>query len=258
VRERPNALTRRAIAAVDALTLSVRRGEFFGLVGESGSGKSTLGRLIVGLDRPTAGEIRVGGFRLSPRGLHGTEREFRRFVQPIFQDPRSALDPRHTVARIIGEPLRELGRFTSRDALHERVRQLMDEVGLPAQLAGMIPAQLSGGQQQRVAIARAIAPEPELIVADEPTSALDVSVQGQVVNLLLQLARARGISYVFITHNLNLVLSVADRIGVMQRGRLVEVDTPARILAAPQHEYTKRLLAANPVLPAPTLEETTA
>jgi oligopeptide/dipeptide ABC transporter ATP-binding protein len=248
VRERAGALRRRAVAAVDALSLTVARGEFFGLVGESGSGKSTLGRLVAGLDRPTHGVLRVGDFELSPAGLVGEERAFRRFVQPIFQDPRSALDPRHTVARIIAEPLRELLGLREADVLRERVHALMAEVGLPPALDSAIAAQLSGGQQQRVAIARAIAPAPALIVADEPTSALDVSVQGQVMNVLLALCRTRGISFVFITHNLNLVLAVADRVGVMQGGRLLELATPAEILATPRHAYTRRLLAANPVL----------
>lgn len=250
VRERAGAWRRRAVAAVDSLSLTVGRGEFFGLVGESGSGKSTLGRLVAGLDRPTRGRLRVGGLELTRSGLQGDERALRRFVQPVFQDPRSALDPRHTVARIIAEPLRELLGLRAGDGLRQRVHALMAEVGLPAALDTAIAAQLSGGQQQRVAIARAVAPEPELIVADEPTSALDVSVQGQVMNLLLALCRARGISFVFITHNLNLVLAVADRVGVMQNGRLLEVATPAAILATPRHDYTRRLLAANPVLPA--------
>ncbi|GII85795.1 ABC transporter ATP-binding protein [Sphaerisporangium siamense] len=234
-------------AAVDGVSLSIRPGEFFGLVGESGSGKTTLGQLVAALDDPDEGVITVAGRRHTTRGLEGDVRAFRRDVQLIFQDPQSSLDPRHTVGRIIAEPLRELTDLRG-PALRRRVEQLLEEVGLPASIIDRIPAQISGGQRQRVAIARAIAPEPKLIVADEPTSALDVSVQGQVMNLLLDLRRERDLAYLFITHNLSLVLSIADRVGVMKNGRLIEVAPPETITAAPGHEYTRTLLAANPGL----------
>ncbi|MEV8637088.1 ABC transporter ATP-binding protein [Streptosporangium sp. NPDC051023] len=238
---------RERMAAVDGVSLTIRPGEFFGLVGESGSGKTTLGQLVAALDHPTEGTVTVDGQRHTPRGLEGDVRAFRRTVQLVFQDPQSSLDPRHTVGRIIAEPLRELTDLRGAD-LRRRVERLIDEVGLPKTIIDRLPAQISGGQRQRVAIARAIAPEPRLIVADEPTSALDVSVQGQVMNLLLDLRREHNLSYLFITHNLSLILSVADRVGVMKDGRLIEVATPETIAADPQHDYTRTLLAANPGL----------
>ncbi|MDF5759089.1 ABC transporter ATP-binding protein [Spongiactinospora sp. TRM90649] len=235
------------VRAVNEVSLEIAPGEFFGLVGESGSGKSTLGRMISALETPTSGTITFGAHQIGPSGLRGDERSFRRHTQLVFQDPQSSLDPRHTVARIVAEPLYELTRLRGGD-IDRRVAELIDEVGLPADCAGKLPSQLSGGQRQRVSIARAVAAEPQLIVADEPTSALDVSVQGQVMNLLLQLRRAHGISFLFITHNLSLVLSVADRVGVMYQGDLIEVGTPAVIAGSSTHDYTRRLLAANPDL----------
>ncbi|WP_166346497.1 ABC transporter ATP-binding protein [Phytoactinopolyspora limicola] len=248
--------------AVDDVSLTIRPGEFFGLVGESGSGKTTLGQVVAALEDPTSGSSRLmpsagdedlprgapaSSFEHTAKGLSGDVRAFRRQVQLIFQDPQSSLDPRHTVERIVAEPLVELTSLR-RTERTERVRMLLDEVGLPEHVLNLVPSQLSGGQRQRVAIARAIAPQPQLIVADEPTSALDVSVQGQVMNLLLELRRERGLSYLFITHNLSLILSIADRIGVMKDGRLVEVADPETLIAAPRHEYTRTLIAANPAL----------
>ncbi len=237
------------VEAVRDVSLELAPGEFFGLVGESGSGKSTLGRLVTALEPPVSGTIAFGAHGITPGGLIGDERAFRRRVQLIFQDPQSSLDPRHTAARIIAEPLKELTPLRGAE-LDRRVAGLIDEVGLPKDSAGKLPSQLSGGQRQRVSIARAIAAGPELIVADEPTSALDVSVQGQVLNLLLDLRRTRTLSLLFITHNLSLVLSVADRVGVMYRGELIETGTPDEIRLSPRHDYTRRLLAANPDLPA--------
>ncbi|GHG03654.1 MULTISPECIES: dipeptide ABC transporter ATP-binding protein [Amycolatopsis] len=239
----------RRVEAVRDVSLEIPPGEFFGLVGESGSGKSTLGRLVSALEPPTSGTVAFGAHGITPAGLTGDERAFRRRVQLIFQDPQSSLDPRHTAARIIAEPLKELTSLRGAE-LDRRVADLIDEVGLPKDTAGKLPSQLSGGQRQRVSIARAIAAGPELIVADEPTSALDVSVQGQVMNLLLDLRRTRTLSLLFITHNLSLVLSVADRVGVMYRGELIETGTPDEIRLSPRHDYTRRLLAANPDLPA--------
>ncbi|RSN27420.1 ABC transporter ATP-binding protein [Amycolatopsis sp. WAC 01416] len=237
------------VHAVDNVSLAIAPGEFFGLVGESGSGKTTLGRLVSALETPTEGTITFGEHRCTPSGLDGDQRAFRRRAQLIFQDPQSSLDPRHTAARIIAEPLRELTGLRGAE-LDRRVTELIDEVGLPSDTAKKLPSQLSGGQRQRVSIARAIAAEPDLIVADEPTSALDVSVQGQVMNLLLELRRTRALSFLFITHNLSLVLSVADRVGVMYQGELIEIGEPDEIRLHARHEYTRRLLAANPELPA--------
>ncbi|MEV0677359.1 ABC transporter ATP-binding protein [Actinosynnema sp. NPDC050436] len=244
---------RERVAAVDGVSLSVRPGEFFGLVGESGSGKTTLGQIVAALDHPTSGTVAVAGQVHTPRGLEGEVRAFRRTVQLVFQDPQSSLDPRHTVGRIVAEPLRELTTLRG-PALRKRVERLLDEVGLPKSVIDRIPSQISGGQRQRVAIARALAPEPRLIVADEPTSALDVSVQGQVMNLLLELRREHDLGFLFITHNLSLILSVADRVGVMKDGKLVEVATPQEIASAPGHEYTRSLLAANPGITPPAYQ----
>ncbi|PZG52865.1 ABC transporter ATP-binding protein [Spongiactinospora gelatinilytica] len=247
---RRSRLARRSpVRAVNEVSLEIAPGEFFGLVGESGSGKTTLGRMVAALETPTSGRIAFGEHQITPAGLSGDERAFRRQAQLVFQDPQSSLDPRHTVARIIAEPLRELTPLRGGE-LDRRVAELIDEVGLPAGCADRLPAQLSGGQRQRVSIARAVAARPRLIVADEPTSALDVSVQGQVMNLLLQLRRSHGISFLFITHNLSLVLSVADRVGVMYGGELIETGTPHEIATSSAHDYTRRLLAANPDLSA--------
>ena len=240
---------RRGVVAVDGVSLQIAPGEFFGLVGESGSGKTTLGRMIAALEHPTSGTIAVGDHVHGAKGVTGDAREFRRSIQLIFQDPQSSLDPRHSIGRIIAEPLRELTDLRGAE-LDKRVAYLIDEVGLPAATKDKLPWQLSGGQRQRVAIARAIGPEPRLIVADEPTSALDVSVQGQVINILLELRREHDLSFLFITHNLSLVLSVADRVGVMRKGELVEVGHPADIVAHSTHPYTRQLLAANPDLRA--------
>ncbi|GAA1973996.1 ABC transporter ATP-binding protein [Amycolatopsis minnesotensis] len=237
------------VRAVDDVSLRVAPGEFFGLVGESGSGKTTLGRMVSALEPPTSGSITFGEHRCTENGLTGGERAFRRRAQLIFQDPQSSLDPRHTAARIVAEPLRELTGLRGAE-LDRRVAELLDEVGLPEGTASKLPSELSGGQRQRVSIARAIAAGPDLIVADEPTSALDVSVQGQVMNVLLQLRRSRALSFLFITHNLSLVLSVADRVGVMHAGKLIEIGTPDAIRLEPRHDYTRRLLAANPALPS--------
>jgi oligopeptide/dipeptide ABC transporter ATP-binding protein len=241
--------TRHDTRAVNEVSLTVAPGEFFGLVGESGSGKTTLGRLVTALETPTSGRIKLGGHELTKDGITGDARAFRRHVQCVFQDAQASLDPRHTVARIIAEPLLELTSLRGGE-LDRRVATLIAEVGLHPSVADRYPAQLSGGQRQRVAIARAIGPGPRLIVADEPTSALDVSVQGQVMNLLLELRREHGIGCLFITHNLSLVLSVADRVGVMLNGDIVEIGTPETILTTSDHEYTRKLLAANPNLAA--------
>ncbi len=238
---------RRGVTAVNGVSLQIAPGEFFGLVGESGSGKTTLGRMIAALEHPSSGAITLGDHVHTARGVSGDAREFRRSIQLIFQDPQSSLDPRHTAGRIIAEPLRELTGLRGAE-LDARVASLIDEVGLPAATKDKLPSQLSGGQRQRVAIARAIGPEPKLIVADEPTSALDVSVQGQVINILLELRRDRDLSFLFITHNLSLVLSVADRVGVMRKGELVEVGRPHDIVTNSTHPYTRQLLAANPDL----------
>jgi peptide/nickel transport system ATP-binding protein len=214
-------------------------------VGESGSGKSTLGRLIAKLEPPTSGHIRVGDVSVDQLRRRKETRSFRRDVQIIFQDTTGSLDPRHTVGRSIGEPLRSLTQLRG-EALESRAKELLETVGLPLDYFHRMPSELSGGQRQRVAIARAIACEPQLVVADEPTSALDASVQGQIVNVLRHLQRELNLTYLFITHNLSLVLSVADRIGVMYLGALVEIADAPTLIHKPAHPYTDVLLAANP------------
>jgi peptide/nickel transport system ATP-binding protein len=237
---------RSSVRAVDGVSLDLCEGETFGLVGESGSGKSTLGRLLLKLEASTAGTVEFQGRDLGM--LRGHElREMRRHMQMIFQDPYGSLDPRWTVSAIIGEPLAvhdKLGRSERRD----RVRELLELVGLDPRWDERLPHQLSGGQRQRVAIARAIALNPRLIVADEAVSALDVSVRAQIVNLLQDLKEKLGLTYVFIGHELNLVRHVSDRIGVMYHGQLVEVGPAEDVFRNPAHPYTRRLLAAIPKL----------
>jgi oligopeptide/dipeptide ABC transporter ATP-binding protein len=234
------------VRAVRDLRLTVYRGELFGLVGETGSGKSTLGKLVVDLERADPGSaINVAGFDLGAKRSHGEERELRRTIQMIFQNPQDSLDPRRTVAQAIAEPLKALTAM-DKAARAVRIAEMLDAVGLPARMGERHAGELSGGQRQRVAIARALAPSPGVIVADEPTSALDVSVQGQVMNLLLDLQAEFGLTYIFITHNLSLITAVADRAGVMYRGELLEVASATELVAHPSHEYTQRLLAANP------------
>jgi peptide/nickel transport system ATP-binding protein len=234
------------VRAVNNVSFEVRPGELLGIVGETGSGKSTLGRLMLDLERPDPGSrIELDGVAYEARKGRAAELALRQRVQAIFQDPQASIDPRQTIGDAIAEPMRELTSLSRRE-IDARVRWLLDAVGLPAASANKHAMQLSGGQRQRVAIARAIAPKPSLIVADEPTSALDVSVQGQIVNLLIDLQRELGLSYVFITHNLSLVTSIADRVAVMYRGDLVELADAEQIVRSPGHEYTARLLASNP------------
>jgi len=222
-----------------------------GLVGESGSGKSTLGLAALGLQGLSAGEARVDG---APMPAPGTAawRALRRRVQIIYQDPFSALDPRWTIARSLAEPLR-LHRLAPRREWPDRIASLLEEVGLPPETAARYPAALSGGQRQRVCIARALAVEPEAIVCDEITSALDVSTQAQIVALLDRVRGRTGVALLFISHDLALVQSVADRIAVMYLGRIVEEGPADAMFEAPRHPYTRALLAAAPV-PDPGIE----
>jgi peptide/nickel transport system ATP-binding protein len=234
-----------AVVAVDHVSLELRRREVFALVGETGSGKSTMGRLIGRLEEPTGGTLAFEGADIAGFRGRRKDKDFRRKVQMIFQDPYASIDPRFTVERVVAEPLRALLGST-RQEIRGRVTDLLADVGLPQSVADKRVDELSGGQRQRVAIARAVAVRPTMIVADEPTSALDVSVQGQVMNVLLKLQREFGLTYLFISHNLNLVLAVADRVGVMYSGAIVEVGPAALIAAGSAHPYTAALLAANP------------
>ena len=237
---------RRLLHAVDGVSFSIEKGRTLALVGESGCGKSTVARLLVGLHVPTR-----GGFRFDGQDAHAAfrtpaGRQLRRRIQMIFQDPYASLNPRWTVEDIVGEPLREHGLVEGKAALRERVGELLSSVGLGLQDAGRYPHQFSGGQRQRISIARAVATNPDFLVCDEPTSALDVSVQAQVLNIMKDLQRRLGLTYLFISHNLAVVRHVSDEVGVMYLGRLVEVAGKQQLFARPQHPYTRMLLDAIP------------
>ncbi|GGF26605.1 ABC transporter ATP-binding protein [Youhaiella tibetensis] len=237
----------RFLHAVDDVTLDVRRGETLGLVGESGCGKSSLARVIMQLERPTAGTMAMDGIdptQLGRRALKDARRNF----QMIFQDPYASLNPRMKVRAIIAEVLRNY-RTGSEDEIAARVEELAGQVGLGRHLLDRFPHELSGGQCQRIGIARAIALKPRLIVADEPVSALDVSIQAQILNLIVRLQAEMGLTLVFVSHDMSVVSHVADRVAVMYLGRIVEMGETDAIFNAPSHPYTRTLLAA---VPSPT------
>ncbi|MFY7856835.1 MAG: ABC transporter ATP-binding protein [Rubrivivax sp.] len=237
---------RQFVHAVDDVSFRIARGQTLALVGESGCGKSTVARLLVGLYAPTAGRVLFDG---QPTGFDrpGTaQRTLRRRMQMIFQDPYASLNPRWKVLDIVAEPLREHGLVAQPDAVRQRVGELLQSVGLAAADGEKFPHQFSGGQRQRISIARALATQPEFLVCDEPTSALDVSVQAQVLNIMKDLQRSRGLTYLFISHNLAVVRHVADAVGVMYLGRLVEVSPKRTLFATPRHPYTRMLLDAIP------------
>ena len=240
---KPRALLR----AVDGVSFAIARGETFGLVGESGCGKSTVARLIVGLHRPTRGEIRYDGRRIDNAGADPAAR---RQLQMIFQDPYASLNPRWRVTDIVAEPMGTAPSASrpSKTAREARVAALLQQVGLSAADGEKYPHQFSGGQRQRISIARALAGEPAFLVCDEPTSALDVSVQAQVLNLMRSLQRQLGLTFLFISHNLAVVHHVADRVGVMYLGRIVESAPTKLLFEQPQHPYTRMLLDAVPDL----------
>jgi peptide/nickel transport system ATP-binding protein len=239
---------RELLRAVDGISLEVHRGETLALVGESGCGKSTVARLIVGLYAPTRGRIEFDGVALDDAARPEEARRQRRRMQMIFQDPFASLNPRWRVAKIIAEPIRVLGLADSREAEQARVVELLGQVGLAPEDAERYPHEFSGGQRQRISIARALAAHPEFLVCDEPTSALDVSVQAQILNLMSELQERLGLTYLFISHNLAVVAHVADRVGVMYLGRLVELADATELFARPRHPYTRLLLDAIPDL----------
>jgi peptide/nickel transport system ATP-binding protein len=233
------------IRAVDDVSFSIEKGETFGLVGESGSGKTTTGRCILRLIEPSAGEVLFDG-RDMLKLSRGDLRRARRDMQIVFQDPYSSLNPRMRVSDIVEEPL-VIHKLGSKPERRERVRQLFALVGLNPDHLRRYPHEFSGGQRQRIGLARALALNPSLIIADEPVSALDVSVQAQVVNLLMELQERLKLTYLFIAHDLRLVEHICSRVAVMYLGKIVEMGATAKLFASPQHPYTRALLSAIPV-----------
>lgn len=227
------------IRAVENVSLRIRRGETLGLVGESGCGKSTLAKMLLGLLPPTTGNVLIEGREVDA----ADRRKLSARIQPIFQDPYSSLNPRRTVADVVEVALRlhNIGTVAERK---KQVREMLDLVGMPSRTHSQYPGQLSGGQRQRVAIARALILRPEILICDEPTSALDVSVQAQILNLLLALKQEFSLTYLFISHNLSVVEHLVDHVAVMRKGRIVEQGTREQIFNQPQHPYTRALLAS--------------
>lgn len=234
------------LRAVDAVSFDIRHGETLGLVGESGCGKSTVARLVVGLYQPSAGTISFAGASVTSLSEGRRNQPLRRKLQMIFQDPYASLNPRWRVVDIVAEPIRAHRLLRGQAAIRARVGELLAQVGLAAADGQKYPHQFSGGQRQRISIARALASAPEFLVCDEPTSALDVSVQAQVLNLMRDLQRALGLTYLFISHNLAVVHHIADRVGVMYMGRIVELADKKTLFAQPEHPYTRMLLDAIP------------
>jgi ABC-type oligopeptide transport system ATPase subunit len=233
------------VNAVDGVSFQLQHGSTLGVVGESGSGKSTLGRAVLRLIPVTSGEIRFDGVDVR-NASRSVMRGLRRKMQIIFQDPAGSLNPRMRVGEIVGEPLLVHPPHSHGDALRREVGSLLERCGMPRDAANRYPHEFSGGQRQRIAIARAIAQRPKLIVCDEPTSALDVSIQAQILNLLKDLQRDFGLSYLFISHDMAVIDHMCDRVAVMKGGRIIEEGECDQIMQSPQHEYTQQLLSAVP------------
>ncbi|MBO4289604.1 MAG: ABC transporter ATP-binding protein [Lachnospiraceae bacterium] len=234
---------RRMFRAVDAVNFSIERGNCFGLVGESGSGKTTTGRTVLRLIEPTAGRITFDGVDITKADMAA----YRRRMQIIFQNPAGSLDPKYQVGDIVAEGLRANRMCGSRAEYRQRAEELLRQVGLFPEDALRYPGEFSGGQQQRIGIARALAVEPEFIVCDEPVSALDVSFQAQIINLLKRLQQEKGLSYLFISHDMSVVRHMSDRVGIMYRGRLLECGEAEEVIGHPAHPYTRALIDAIPI-----------
>ena len=233
------------LRVLHGVSISLKAGESLGIVGESGSGKSTLARSVMALEKPQSGTVKLNGrdiYQLGRKELKTARKEF----QAIFQDPYGSLDPRHTVRRIIAEPVASLEKGVSADMRETRIAQVLEAVGLSASAADKYPHEFSGGQRQRIAIARALITRPSLIVADEPVSALDVSIQAQVLNLMMDLQEQFNLSYLFISHDLGVVRVMTDRVAVMHQGKIVEEGMTAEVFDNPQHPYTQALVKAVP------------
>ena len=242
------------VKAVDDVSFEIYPGETYGLVGESGSGKSTIGRSIIRLYAPTAGKITFDGQDISGKLNHSQNSTLRTQMQMIFQDPMASLNERAKVEYIVAEGLLNHHLYKDQNDLHEKVMNALHEVGLLPEFASRFPHEFSGGQRQRIGIARALVMEPEFIVADEPISALDVSIRAQVLNLLNSMKKSRGLTYLFIAHDLSVVRFISDRIAVISKGRIVELAEAEELFLHPLHPYTKALLSAVPI-PDPGLEK---
>lgn len=233
------------LRVLHGVSLSLKQGESLGIVGESGSGKSTLARSVMGLEKPQSGSVTINGRDIYSLG-RGELKAARKEFQAIFQDPYGSLDPRHSVRRILAEPVVSLEDATTAESREERIRQVLEAVGLSASAADKYPHEFSGGQRQRIAIARALITRPKLIVADEPVSALDVSIQAQVLNLMMDLQEQFGLSYLFISHDLGVMRVITDRVAVIHLGRIVEEGPTNEVFDNPQHPYTQALVNAVP------------
>ena len=230
--------------ALKGVSLDIRPGECVGLVGESGSGKTTLGRAVLGLAPVTAGSIQLNGHEIS-HASRDERRDLARDIQVVFQDPYSSLNPSMSIEQILAEPM--MIRDWTKEAASKRVRELLDSVGLPSDAADRRPREFSGGQRQRIAIARALALDPKLIVCDEPVSALDLTTQARILDLFLQIQKDTGVSYLFVSHDLDVVRHISHRVAVMYKGEIVEQGPASQVTVNPSHPYTQRLLMASPV-----------
>jgi len=238
---------KRLLKAVDHVNFEIERGTTYALVGESGSGKSTIANMVVGLMQPSAGSITIDGQNLGNASMNRQEQQrLRRRIQMVFQSPYASLNPRWKVGDILSEPMRAFNLIDGATAQRRRVAELLEQVGMSETDAGKFPHEFSGGQRQRISIARSLASQPEVIICDEPTSALDVSVQAQVLNLLKSLQQDFGLTYLFITHDLAVVSTMANKIGVLNQGVLVEEQATVDLFSKPQQDYTKMLLSAAP------------